>query len=141
MAGGAIDLDEVTPTKPPPGGKMRLPSHETGFDLAASLHPARYCDNAPLTGKAPYKSASNLIFGGESHRTVGDVTNLSGPHSPRPTSTTISLAGAADSRDDAGAEGDRQGWHSGLFAIGGSSIGTRTNYSAANDGNNYSATV
>jgi transposase-like protein len=26
--------------KQPPGGKMRLPSHETGFDLADSLHPA-----------------------------------------------------------------------------------------------------
>ena len=26
--------------KQPPGGKMRLPSHETGFDLANSLHPA-----------------------------------------------------------------------------------------------------
>ena len=25
---------------------MRLPSHETGFDLADSLHPARYRDNA-----------------------------------------------------------------------------------------------
>jgi hypothetical protein len=25
---------------------MRLPSHETGFDLANSLHPARYRDNA-----------------------------------------------------------------------------------------------
>jgi hypothetical protein len=32
--------------KQPPGGKMRLPSHETGFDLADSLHPARYRDNA-----------------------------------------------------------------------------------------------
>ena len=28
------------------GGKMRLPSHETGFDFADSLHPARYRDNA-----------------------------------------------------------------------------------------------
>ena len=26
--------------KQPPGGKMRLPSHETGFDLADSQHPA-----------------------------------------------------------------------------------------------------
>ena len=25
---------------------MRLPAHETGFDLANSLHPARYRDNA-----------------------------------------------------------------------------------------------
>jgi hypothetical protein len=25
---------------------MRLPSHETGFGLANSLHPARYRDNA-----------------------------------------------------------------------------------------------
>ncbi len=25
---------------------MRLPSHETGFDLANSLHTARYPDNA-----------------------------------------------------------------------------------------------
>ena len=32
--------------KRPPGGKMRLPSHETGFDLANSLNPARYRDNA-----------------------------------------------------------------------------------------------
>jgi hypothetical protein len=32
--------------KQPPGGKMRLPSHETGFDLADALHPARYRDNA-----------------------------------------------------------------------------------------------
>src|SRR5436190_18864875 len=35
--------------KQPPSGKMRLPSHETRPDLAASLHPARYCDNAPVT--------------------------------------------------------------------------------------------
>jgi hypothetical protein len=28
---------------------MRLPSHETGFDLANSLHPARYRDNAAAT--------------------------------------------------------------------------------------------
>jgi hypothetical protein len=27
---------------------MRLPSHETGFDLANSLHPARYRDNAAV---------------------------------------------------------------------------------------------
>jgi len=27
---------------------MRLPSHETGFDLANSPHPARYRDNACL---------------------------------------------------------------------------------------------
>jgi hypothetical protein len=26
---------------------MWLPSHEAGFDLANSLHPARYRDNAP----------------------------------------------------------------------------------------------
>jgi hypothetical protein len=32
--------------KQPPGGKMRVPSHETGFDLSDSLHPARYRDNA-----------------------------------------------------------------------------------------------
>jgi hypothetical protein len=32
--------------KQPPAGKMRLPSHQTGFDLANSLHPARYRDNA-----------------------------------------------------------------------------------------------
>jgi len=32
--------------KQPPGGKMRLPSHETRFDLNASLLPARYRDNA-----------------------------------------------------------------------------------------------
>jgi putative transposase len=30
----------------PPGGKLRLPSHETRFDFANSLHPARYRDNA-----------------------------------------------------------------------------------------------
>src|SRR5947207_14482450 len=35
--------------KQPPGGKMRLPSHETGFDLANSLHPASYRDNARAT--------------------------------------------------------------------------------------------
>jgi transposase-like protein len=34
--------------KRPPGGKMRLPSHETGFDLAHPLNPARYRDNALL---------------------------------------------------------------------------------------------
>jgi IS1 family transposase len=33
--------------KQPPSGKMRLPSHETRSDLATSLHPARYRDNAP----------------------------------------------------------------------------------------------
>ena len=32
--------------KRPPGDKMRLPSHETGFDLANSLNPARYRYNA-----------------------------------------------------------------------------------------------
>ena len=32
--------------KQPPSGKMRLPSHETRSDLATSLHPARYRDNA-----------------------------------------------------------------------------------------------
>jgi hypothetical protein len=32
--------------KQPPGGKTRLPSHETGFDLAHPLNPARYRDNA-----------------------------------------------------------------------------------------------
>jgi transposase-like protein len=32
--------------KQPPGGKMRLPSHEAGFDLAEPLHPTRYRDNA-----------------------------------------------------------------------------------------------
>ena len=32
--------------KPPPAGKMRLPSHETRCDLADSLHPARSRDNA-----------------------------------------------------------------------------------------------
>jgi hypothetical protein len=36
--------------KRPPGGKMRLPSHETGFDLAHPLNPARYRDNALLGG-------------------------------------------------------------------------------------------
>jgi hypothetical protein len=35
--------------KQQPGGKMRLPSHETGFDLAYSLHPVRYRDNAPAS--------------------------------------------------------------------------------------------
>jgi hypothetical protein len=29
-----------------PGGKMRLPSHETGFDLGDTLHPAPYRDKA-----------------------------------------------------------------------------------------------
>jgi hypothetical protein len=33
---------------------MRLPSHETGFDLANSLHPARYRDNA---GSRPWENA------------------------------------------------------------------------------------
>jgi hypothetical protein len=37
--------------KQPPAGKMRLPSRETGFDLANSLHPARYRDNALLSGR------------------------------------------------------------------------------------------
>ena len=32
--------------KQPPSGKMRLPSHETRSDVATSLHPARYRDNA-----------------------------------------------------------------------------------------------
>jgi hypothetical protein len=32
--------------KQPPDGKMRLLSHETRFDLADSLHCARYRDNA-----------------------------------------------------------------------------------------------
>ena len=32
--------------KQPPGGKMQLPSHETGFDLADPLHRLRYRDNA-----------------------------------------------------------------------------------------------
>ena len=32
--------------KRPPNGKMRLPSHETEFDLVDSLRPVRYHDNA-----------------------------------------------------------------------------------------------
>jgi DDE domain len=32
--------------KQPPGGKMRLPLHETWFDFANSLHPAHYRDKA-----------------------------------------------------------------------------------------------
>ena len=32
--------------KQPPGGKMRLTSHETRFDFANSLHSARYRDKA-----------------------------------------------------------------------------------------------
>src|SRR5215472_7819625 len=33
--------------KRPPSGKMRLPLHETEFDLINSLRPAGYRDNAP----------------------------------------------------------------------------------------------
>ena len=39
----------------PPGGKMRLPSHETGFDLANSPNPARYRDNA-FAPEGPFHS-------------------------------------------------------------------------------------
>jgi transposase-like protein len=39
--------------KLPPGRKMRLRSHETGFDLANSLRPARYHDNACMPSSAP----------------------------------------------------------------------------------------
>jgi hypothetical protein len=39
--------------KQPPGGKMRLPSHETRFDFANSLHPARYRDNAARISSRP----------------------------------------------------------------------------------------
>jgi hypothetical protein len=35
--------------KRPPSGKMRLPSHETEFDLVDSLRPVRYRDNALRT--------------------------------------------------------------------------------------------
>jgi hypothetical protein len=40
--------------KQPPGGKTRLPSHETGFDLAHPLNPARYRDNAAPSSPTAY---------------------------------------------------------------------------------------
>jgi choline dehydrogenase-like flavoprotein len=50
---------------------MRLPSHETGFDLADSLHPARYRDNSTARmGVDPARSVVNEW--GRSH----DVKNL-----------------------------------------------------------------
>src|ERR1700758_2650852 len=49
--------------KQPPSGKMRLPSHETRSDLATSLHPARYRDNAARSSSASHKSLRNLLIG------------------------------------------------------------------------------
>src|SRR5215831_759517 len=48
--------------KQPPSGKMRLPSHETRFDLAASLHPARYRDNADGRGTRSRSRAAKRNF-------------------------------------------------------------------------------
>src|SRR6516165_106630 len=45
--------------KQPPGGKTRLPSAETGFDLADFLRPARYRDNAFST---KYTSGNSRTF-------------------------------------------------------------------------------
>ena len=73
------------------------------------------------------------------------------PHSPRPASTTISLAERRirEMMREQRATAGLALWRAaprprpviGLFAIDGSSIVTGTSYSAANDGNNYSATV
>ena len=41
---------------------MRLPSHETGFDLANSLHPARYRDNAVVSGCSLSCAYKELTF-------------------------------------------------------------------------------
>jgi hypothetical protein len=39
---------------------MRLPSHETGFDLAYSLHPARYRDNAGVSDHQTLRTAESV---------------------------------------------------------------------------------
>src|ERR1700758_3031388 len=43
--------------KQPPSGKMQLPSHETRSDLATSLNPARYRDNASGIGRRAMREA------------------------------------------------------------------------------------
>src|SRR5215469_313764 len=45
--------------KRPPSGKMRLPSHETEFDLIDSLRPARYRDNAVETRTRRWRKADS----------------------------------------------------------------------------------
>jgi transposase-like protein len=45
--------------KQPPGGKMRLPPHETRFDFANSLHPARYRDEAVIPDPRFLRSAED----------------------------------------------------------------------------------
>jgi hypothetical protein len=47
--------------KQPPGGRMRLPSHKTGFDLANSLNPPRYRDNAFVQSRSAVANGGLLV--------------------------------------------------------------------------------
>src|SRR5215469_15716916 len=57
--------------KRPPSGKMRLPLHETEFDLIDSLRPAGYRDNA-ATDTSAHRRSPPPLRRGASDRSAAD---------------------------------------------------------------------